>query len=158
VVGGTVARPQKKAAEERRTNVWIDQSGFYLLPMAVRTYAPRGQTPVLRVKLTRDHLAAISGITPDGRLFMQVQDHAYCAEDVLRFLRLLLRKISGKLLVIWDGAPIHRGQVIKAFLARGAAKRLHLEHLPGYAPELKPDEGIWNPSSEGNSKTSGAAT
>ena len=124
--------------------VWVDQSAFYLLPMAVRTYAPRGQTPVLRVKLTRDHLAAISGITPDGRLFMQMQDHAYRSEDVVRFLRLLLRKIAGKLLVIWDGAPIHRGHVVKAFLARGAAKRLHLEQLPGYAPELNPDEGIWN--------------
>lgn len=112
--------------------------------MAVRTSAPRGQTPVLRVKLPRDHLAAISGITPDGRLFMQVQDHAYRSEDIVRFLRLLLRKISGKLLVIWDGAPIHRGQAIKVFLARGAAKRLQLEQLPGYAPELNPDEGIWN--------------
>ena len=124
--------------------VWIDQSGFYLLPMAVRTYAPRGQTPVLRVKLTRDHLSAISAITPDGRLFMQMQDHAYRSEDVVRFLRLLLRKITGKLLVIWDGAPIHRGREIKAFLTRGAAKRLHLEQLPSYAPELNPDEGIWN--------------
>lgn len=112
--------------------------------MAVRTYAPRGQTPILRVPLTRDHLAAISGITPDGRLFMQVQDHAYGSKDIVRFLRLLLRKIKGRLLIIWDGAPIHRGQVIKAFLARGAAKRLHLEQLPGYAPELNPDEGIWN--------------
>lgn len=124
--------------------VWIDQSGFYLLPMAVRTYAPVGQTPVLRVKLTRDHLAAISAITPDGRLFMQMQDRAYRSEDVVRFLQLLLRKIKGKLLVIWDGAPIHRGKEIKAFLARGAAKRLHLEQLPSYAPELNPDEGIWN--------------
>jgi transposase len=112
--------------------------------MAVRTYAPRGQTPVLRVKLTRDHLSAIGAITPDGRLFMQRQDHAYTAEDVVRFLRLLLRRISGKLLVIWDGAPIHRAKVIKAFLKRGAAKRLQLEHLPGYAPELNPQEGVWN--------------
>jgi 20S proteasome alpha/beta subunit len=72
-----VARAQKKAAEEERTIVWVDQSGFYLLPMAVRTSAPVGQTPVLRVKLTRDHLAAMSGITPDGRLLMQMQERAY---------------------------------------------------------------------------------
>ncbi len=139
-----MARFEKKAAEEKRTIVWIDQSGFYLLPMAVRTWAPRGQTPVLRVKLTRDHLSAISAITPQGRLVMQVQDHAYSSEDVVRFLRLLLRKLKGKLLVIWDGSPIHRGQAVAAFLARGAAKRLHLVQLPGYAPELNPDEGIWN--------------
>jgi transposase len=56
----------------------------------------------------------------------------------------LLRKVSGKVVATWDGSPIHRGQEIKAFLARGAAKRLHLEHLPGYAPDLNPDEGIWN--------------
>src|SRR5262245_41847616 len=142
--GKSAGQRSKKAAAERRTIVWIDQSGFYLLPMAVRTYAPRGHTPILRVPLTRDHLSAISGITPDGRLFMQVQDHAYRSEDVVRFLRLLLRKITGKLLVIWDGASIHRGKEIKAFLAERVAKRLHLEQLPGYAPELNPDEGIWN--------------
>jgi transposase len=54
------------------------------------------------------------------------------------------RKIGGKLLVIWDGSPIHRGQPIKDFLRRGGARRVHLEQLPGYAPELNPDEGIWN--------------
>ncbi len=103
--------------------------------MEVRTYAPCGQTPVLRVKLTRDHLSAIGGITPQGRLVMQMQDRAYNAEDVVRFLHLLLRKIAGKLLVIWDGSPIHRAKEIKAFLKRGAAKRLYVERLPGYAPE-----------------------
>lgn len=112
--------------------------------MAVRTWAPRGQTPILRVKLTRDPLAVISGMTRDGRLFMQMQEQAYTAAMVVGFLRLLLRKIRGKVLVIWDGSPIHTGQPIKAFLARGAAKRLHLERLPGYAPDLNPDEGIWN--------------
>ena len=112
--------------------------------MLVRTYAPGGQPPILRVALTRDHLSAIGAITPEGRLFMQMQEQAYRAEDVVAFLRLLLRKIPGKLLVIWDGAPIHRAKVIKEFLAAGAAKRLHLERLPGYAPELNPQEGIWN--------------
>jgi transposase len=112
--------------------------------MAVRTWAPKGQTPLLRVPLTRDHLSAISGITSNGRLFMQTQEHAYRSPDVVRFLRVLLRKIRGKLLVIWDGSPIHRGQPVKDFLRQGAAKRLRLEQLLGYAPELNPDEGIWN--------------
>ncbi len=55
----------------------------------------------------------------------------------------LLRKITGKLLIVWDGSPIHRGKAVKEFLASGAARRLQLERLPGYAPELNPDEGIW---------------
>jgi transposase len=63
---------------------------------------------------------------------------------VVGFLRVLLRKIPGKLLIIWHGSPIHRSQLVKVFLARGAAKRIHLEQLPCYALHLKPDEGIWN--------------
>jgi transposase len=133
-----------KAAEEGYTIVWVDESGFYLLPHVVRTWAPRGETPVLRVKLTRDHLSAISGLTLDGRLFLQVQEAAYTAEAVVGFVRQLLRQICGKVLVIWDGSPIHKGQPIKDYLAAGAAKQLHLERLPGYAPDLNPAEGIWS--------------
>jgi transposase len=143
-VGAALAGAQKKAAVEERVIVWVDQSGFYLLPHHVRTWARQGQTPVLRVPLTRDHRSAIAALTADQRLVMQTQPEAYHSPDVVRFLRLLLRKIAGKLLIIWDGAPIHGGQPIKDFLARGAAKRLHLERLPGYAPDLNPVEGLWN--------------
>ena len=62
---------------------------------------------------------------------------------MVRFLKHLLRHLPGKLLVVWDGSPIHRGQPVKDFLAQGGAKRLRLEQFPGYAPELNPDEGIW---------------
>ncbi|HLX57558.1 MAG TPA: transposase [Ktedonobacteraceae bacterium] len=114
------------------------------MPMAIKTWAPVGQTPQLRVPLTRDHLSSMSAISPDGRLFLQVWSQSYDADAVVGFLRVLLRKIPGKLLIIWDGSPIHRSKLVKAFLARGAAKRIHLEQLPGYAPDLNPDEGIWN--------------
>ena len=69
-----LACSQKKAEQEKRQIVFVDESGFYLLPMAVRTYAPVGTTPVLRVPLTRDHLSAIGALTPEGRLFMQTRD------------------------------------------------------------------------------------
>lgn len=75
---------------------------------------------------------------------MLVQDHPYKSPDIVRFLKHLLRHIPGKLLVIWDGAPIHRGQPVKDFLAQGGARRIRLEQFPGYAPDLNPDEGIWN--------------
>ncbi len=121
----------------------MDQSGFYLLPNVVRTYAPVGQTPVLYEQLSRDHLSAMSGITVEGKLLMMEQERAFKGPDVVRFLEHALRQIPGKLLVVWDGSPIHRSKVVKRFLAEGAAGRLQLEQLPGYAPELNPDEGIW---------------
>lgn len=99
---------------------------------------------MLRVPLARDHLSAISGVTGEGWLFWQERQAAYDVQAVAAFLMVLLRKRSGKLLIIWDGSPIHRAQSIKDFLKRGAARRLWLEQLPGYAPDLNPDQGIWN--------------
>ena len=61
----------------------------------------------------------------------------------MRFLKHLLQHSAGPLLVIWDGAPIHRSCVITHFLASGATKRLHLECLPSYAPDLNPVEVVW---------------
>jgi transposase len=98
-------------------------------------------------QLAKSHFCVgvdISGITLDGRLCLQLRDNAFDSAGVVGFLRVLLRTLLGKLLIIWDGAPIHKGQPIKDFLTRGAAKRLHLERLPGYAPDLNPDESIWN--------------
>jgi hypothetical protein len=123
--------------------VFCDQSGFYLLPAVVRTYAPVGKTPVLKENLTRDHLWATSGITLEGTLYMIEQERAFKGKDAVRFLKHLMGQIEGKLLVIWDGSPIHRSRSVKDFLASGAARRLQLEQLPGYAPELNPDEGVW---------------
>jgi transposase len=88
-------------------------------------------------------LSAISAITPAGQILLQVKERALRGPDIVRFLRHLLRHVPGKLLVIWDGSPIHRAQVVKDFLAHGAARRLHLELLPAYAPELNPDEWLW---------------
>jgi transposase len=63
---------------------------------------------------------------------------------VVGFLKHLARHVTGKLLVLWEGAPIHRSRAVKEYLSNGAAHRIQLEQLPGYAPELNPAEGIWN--------------
>jgi hypothetical protein len=65
----------------------VDQSGFYLLPAVVRTYAPIGQTPILREQLSRDHLSVMSGITPEGKLLMMEQERSFKGPDVVRFLK-----------------------------------------------------------------------
>jgi len=139
-----MASDQKKAEDADRTLVWIDEAGFYLLPALVRTWAPVGEPPIVRAPCSYDHLSAISAITPNGQLLLHVQEDAYHGDDVVRFLRHILRHIPGKLLILWDGASIHRAHAIKELLSAGAAKRIHLERLPGYAPDLNPDEGIWS--------------
>ena len=140
---GRMAAHQKKAADEQRTLIFADEAGFRLLPAVVKSYAPAGETPVLRTPLRREHLSVIAGITPEGKLYQSVREGAFRGPDIVRFLQHLLRRIEGKLLLVWDGLPAHRSQVVKAFLGTEAGKRLHLERLPGYAPELNPEEGIW---------------
>jgi len=104
----------------------------------------RRKTPILNEHLSRDHLSVISAISLEGKLLMMEQEErSFKSQDVVRFLRHLLGQIPGKLLVIWDGSPIHRGRAVKDFLASRASLRLQLEQLPGYAPDLNPDEGIW---------------
>jgi transposase len=123
--------------------LFIDQLGFYPLPSVVRTYVPTGQTPILWEWWTRDHLSAISALSPEGKLYFHYQDHAINSEDMVAFLEHLLREGPGRMVLIWSGAPIHRSHTIQEFRANGAAQRLYLERLPPYAPELNPDEGIW---------------
>jgi transposase len=123
--------------------VFTDEAGFRLLPALVRTYAPRGQTPILEVPFGRDHLSVLGAVTLDGRVLTWIQNHSVKGPDVVHFLKHLLAHIPGKLVVVWDNLPAHKGQAVKDFLAHGAAQRLTLKALPSYAPDLNPEEGIW---------------
>lgn len=134
---------RKRAVLERRILVFVDESGFYLLPAILKTYAPCGETPILKVSQTRDHLSVMSGITPQGWLFTKTRYDALNGSDSVQFLKHLHSQVARRLLVIWDGSPIHRNLDVKDFLANGAAKYIHLERLPAYAPDLNPDEGTW---------------
>ena len=124
--------------------MFADESGFRLLPTLVRTWALRGQTPIVRVPLSHKHLSVMGGITLDGHLLTWQLDHACRGQDCVYFLRHVLRQIPGKVLLIWDGLPAHRSKAVKDFLRTEAAGRLCLVALPPYAPELNPIEVIWN--------------
>ena len=140
-----MARPSGKAKRLGQSVFFVDECGFYPLPAVVRTYAPRGQTPILREWCTRDPLSMVAAVSLEGRFHGQVQERAFDAAAVTEFLRHLLRRVAGPVLVIWDGAPIHRSKSVQAFLQEQAAGRLELEPLPGYAPDLNPlDGGVWH--------------
>jgi len=136
---------RRQAAAERRTLVFVDESGFYLLPGVVRTYGPKGQTPVIDKRLTRDHLSVMAGVTPAGKLYTLVRQQSLSSSETVVFLKHLLVQTQKKLLVIWDGSPIHRWGAVRDYMAEEGAKRIHLEALPGYAPDLSPlDQGCWH--------------
>jgi transposase len=135
---------QRRARRERRVLVFEDESGFYLLPGLVRTYAPEARTPVLREQQTRDHLSVMGGMTLAGKVYTLARQESLNGLHSVEFLLHLLRVAGPRLLVIWDGSPIHRRAEVKEVVA-GTRGKVWLESLPGYAPDLNPwDEGGWH--------------
>lgn len=135
---------REQAQRERRTLVCVDEAGFYLLPGVVKTYGPEGRTPVLREWQTRDHLSVMGGLTPAGAVYVLVRPESLNGLHTVAFLKHLVRHAGGRLLVIWDGSPIHRRAAVNEFLAGRGGRGIHVERLPGYAPDLSPwDQGGW---------------
>jgi transposase len=135
---------RRRARRERRVLIFEDESGFYLLPGVVRTYAPEARTPVLHETQTRDHLSVMGGMTPEGKLYVLARPRSLNGLDTIEFLLHLGRVAGERLLVIWDGSPIHRRAEVSEFVSETRGK-VWLDALPGYAPDLNPwDEGGWH--------------
>jgi len=135
---------KKRAKQDRRLLILMDESGFYLLPGVVKTYAPKGQTPVLREWRTRDHLSVMGAVTPQGKIYTLVRQESLNGLHTVAFLDHLVRIASKRLLVILDRSPIHRRAAVKEFVSEIGERRIYLEELPSYAPDLNPTEWIWN--------------
>lgn len=138
---------KKNAARLAAHLVFIDESGFLLIPSVRKTWSPVGQTPILHHRYRHDRISAISGIAVSPQrfhctLYCQLYEDNIQGEEVVVFLRHLLRQIPGHLIVLLDNGKTHRGDSVEELLAR--TSRLHLEPFPPYAPELNPDEGVWN--------------
>jgi transposase len=113
---------KEKARREHRRLVLVDESGFYLLPGVVKTYGPRGQTPVVDEWQTRDHLSVMGGVTPQGKVYALVRPQSLNGLHTIAFLVHLGRLAGDRLLVIWDGSPIHRRAEVSAFVAEARGR------------------------------------
>jgi len=137
-----LAGVKKKAKNEGRTIVFIDESGLSQRPHRCRTWAPRGQTPVLQYHFNWKSLSAIAGVTW-WNFYFRLFPGAIRSPQIIEFLSHLSRHIPGKLMIVWDGLPGHRSRAVWEFVQQQRG-RLWLEYLPGYAPELNPVEYLWS--------------
>lgn len=129
--------------------VFLDESGFQLTPSVRRTWAPRGETPILDAWDRRDRISAISSITVSPmhqrlNLYFELlpaNENAH-AEDIVAYLGHLRDRLRSPLTVLWDGSRIHdRSGLVRDFLAQHP--EIVTERLPAYAPEINPDELVW---------------
>jgi transposase len=135
-----LATHQKKARRLKAQIVFIDETGFGFLSRLAPTWAPRGQTPVLRRVSRRRELSVFICLTLSGKLYKRHFEHAIKGEDVVAGLRHLRQHISGPLIIIWDRLNAHRAKVVKQYLT--SEPEIQVEWLPAYAPELNPEEQV----------------
>lgn len=139
--------PYKKNAEGLGAHiVFVDESGFLLIPPVRKTWSPRGQTPIIRHHQIRQRISVISGLSVSPKkhrlgLYYGLYEKNIQQTEVCDFLCNLLKHLRGPVIIVWDNARIHKGDLIRKFCKR--YKRLYLEPFPPYAPELNPDEGVW---------------
>jgi len=148
-LGGEKMAGGKKNA--RRRKAWIffqDESGVSQRPSIRRTWAPKGETPVLihAFNWSTISVCVALGFRWDGRrcrLYFQTRKGSYNSESLISFLQDLRRHLRGKkAILVWDGLPAHKSDMMKEYLATQRSW-LCEERLPGYAPDLNPVETLW---------------
>jgi transposase len=145
-----IAKRAKKAGGEIH---WADETGVSNQANYGRSYAPRGETPVIPRPAARFTQSMISSVTNRGTLRFMIYDGALNTSIFLEFLRRLIKGVDRKLFVIVDNLRVHRAKRVMAWLAENT-DRIELFFLPPYAPECNPDEYLNNDVKQGMGRRS----
>ena len=129
----------EEAKRERAAIYWGDEMGLRSDHISGTCFAPLGKTPVVRATGQRFGCNMISAITNRGALAFMVFEGKFQNPVFIKFMRRMLKQVKRKIYLIVDGHPVHRSNAAKKYVADNA-KRLRLIRLPGYCPELNPDE------------------
>jgi transposase len=126
--------------------IFLDESGFLLIPNVKRTWAPKGQTPIVAYCFSHKKISAINALAVSPRrkrmaLYLQFRRRSFKGPDVKRFLHYLLAHVRGPIILLWDKGRIHRDSKVKSWCEKHP--RLQVKEFPGYAPELNPAEYVW---------------
>jgi len=134
----------RKAAKRQKARIyWADEMGVRSDHQAGRCYGLRGHTPVVPGTGQRFGCNMISAITNRGHLSFMVFKRRFKATVFIQFLRRLLKQAGRKVFLIIDRHPVHRSRVVRRWLTANAT-RICIFYLPGYSPELNPDEMLNN--------------
>ncbi|MGH7253753.1 MAG: IS630 family transposase [Nitrospiraceae bacterium] len=121
--------------------VFVDESGLSQRPHRVRTWSPRGVTPLLEHAFNWDNLSIAAGITL-WQFYFRLYEGTMAKEEVVDFLQHLNKQIQRPMLLIWDRLPGHKSRLVKQYLST-LEDKIDMHFLPAYAPELNPAEYIW---------------
>ena len=122
---------------------FLDEAGFQSDPPLGRTYGLKGHTPIVATSGQRQSINVISAVNPQGAFWAASYEGKLNAETFVAFLGNFMKSQKGKVFLVVDGHPAHKANLVKAYMAE-LKGRLELHFLPPYAPDLNPDEFVWN--------------
>jgi transposase len=133
---------RRRAQRNGAAIFFLDEAGFSSEPNLGRTYGQKGETPVVQTTGQRQKVSAISAVNAKGAFWCSVYTGMLNAERFVEFLQAFLKTRRGKVYLVVDGHPSHRAKKVQAFV-QATRGRLELHFLPPYAPDLNPDEFVW---------------
>jgi transposase len=134
---------KKKAQKLGAMIFFLDEAGFQSDPPLGRTYGLKGHTPVVKSSGQRQSINVISAVNATGAFWAATYSGKLDAEAFVTFLRNFMKGQRTKVFLVVDGHPAHKANLVKAYIAE-LQGRLELYFLPPYAPDLNPDEFVWN--------------
>ncbi len=136
----------KLAARAKREGAEIyfwDESGFRADAVQGKTWGMRGHTPIVEVPGSRQSISAASAVNAKGAFWFVTYKGGMTAELFVALLKVIMRGRRKPLFLVLDSLPAHKAKMVQAYVESTKGK-LELHFLPGYAPELNPDELVWN--------------
>jgi len=133
-----------KRAKKRNAEIFFwDESGFRADAVQGKTWGVKGQTPIILVPGTRQSVSAASAVNAKGGFWCATYKGGMNAELFIALLKAMMFRRKKPVLLILDSLPAHKAKIVKDYVASTEGK-LEFHFLPGYAPELNPDEMVWN--------------
>ena len=133
----------KQAKAERAEVFFWDESGFRADTVHGKTWGVRGETPVVHRPGQRQSISAASAINAKGAFWFCVYDGALNAELFIDLLKQMMKHRRKPVHLVIDSLPAHKRSDVRNYV-ESTAGRLTLHFLPGYAPDLNPDELVWS--------------
>src|SRR5512145_505914 len=133
----------RRARDEKAEICFWDESGFRADAVQGKTWGAKGRTPVVAVPGQRQSISAASAVSMKGGFWFVTYPGALNGELFVDLLKKLMHRRRKPLHLVLDGLPAHKKAVVKTYVASTQGK-LTLHFLPGYAPDLNPDELVWS--------------
>ena len=129
----------QRAKQEDAEIQWADETGLCNGSYYGRSYAPRGQTPAIRLPARPQRINLISTVTNQGKVRFMVYRDTMTAQTMIRFMRRLIKDVGRKVFLIVDNLRVHHSKLVREWLEEHR-EQIEVFYLPSYSPELNPDE------------------